>query len=234
MVIALLPGDARQTILGELLMADGFEVRPYAPGTPADVYLFPVPTGQAPALDSLPAGSRALTALAKGVHPQVQTWDYCVPEAVQQKNAAITAEAAIWEAQSRRERTLCGAKALVLGFGRIGQALGMRLRALGAEVTVWARRDDARAKAEGMGCRTLETLPARPEGYDILFNTVPVPVLDAAPDCLTLELASAPGGFRDKSGVVSAGGLPGKYAPRSAAETLHTSILHILQREGLA
>lgn len=234
MLLALLPGDARQTILGELLTADGFDVRPYEAGLPADVFLFPVPTGENPALGALPAGSRALTALAKGVPPDVTVWDYFAPEAVQLRNAAITAEAALWEAQKRREQTFLGARALLLGFGRIAQALAPRLRALGAEVTVWARRSEALALAEGMGCRTLEILPKKPEGFDMLFNTVPAPVLDAAPDCLTLELASAPGGFRDKTGVVPCSGLPGKYAPRSAAEALHTSILHILQREGLA
>ena len=234
MLLALLPGDDRQTVLGELLTADGFEVRPYAPEMQADGYLFPVPTGDNPLLGALPAGSRALTALAKNVPPGVTAWDYFAPEEVQLANAAITAEAALWEAQKRRDRTLCGAKVLLLGFGRIAQALAPRLRSLGAEVTVWARSPEARARAAGMGCRTLEILPEAPVGFDILFNTVPNPVLDAAPDCLTLELASAPGGFRDKTGVVPCPGLPGKYAPRSAAEVLHTSVLRILRREGLA
>ncbi len=234
MVIALLPGDARQTILGELLASDGFDVRPYAPEMTADAFLFPLPTGQHPVLDSLIPGSRALTALARTERTDVQMWDYFVPEAVQLQNAAITAEAAIWEAQRRRDTALLGANVLILGFGRIGQALAPRLRALGAEVTVCARRAESRALAEGMACRTLETLPAAVQGYDILFNTVPAPVLDAAPDCLTLELASAPGGFRDPAGVIPARGLPGSYAPRSAAEALHASIRRILQREGLS
>ena len=67
-----------------------------------------------------------------------------------------------------------------------------------------------------------------------MFNTVPAQLLPAAPDCLTIELASAPGGFRDASRVIPAPGLPGKLAPCSAAEALHDSVREILRKEGRA
>lgn len=233
MKIALLPGDARQGILGELLKADGCEVLPYAPGTPADAYLFPLPTGNHPALGALPHNALALTALAKGYWPHLRLRDYFAVEAVQAANAVITAETALTVAQTHRDRVLNGSKVLVLGFGRIGQALAPRLRALGAAVTVYARRPEARALAAGAGCHTIAVLPERVTGFDLAFNTVPAPILPAAPDCLTVELASAPGGFRDSTGVIPAPGLPGKLAPRSAAEALHDSVRDILRREGL-
>ena len=233
MKIALLPGDNRQEILGELLKTDGFEVLPYAPGIPADAYLFPLPTGGHPVLSALPHNALALTALAQGHYPHIRLRDYFAAEAVQLRNAAITAEAALTVAQTHRDRVLLGSKVLVLGYGRIGQALAPRLRALGAEVTVYARRPEARMLAMNAGCCALPALPERVVGFDLVFNTVPAQVLPAAPDCLTVELASAPGGFRDARGVVSASGLPGKYAPRSAAEALHDSVKDILRREGL-
>lgn len=233
MKIALLPGDARQGILGELLKADGFEVFPYAPGIPADAYLFPLPTGSHPALQTLPHNALALTALAQGHYPHIRLRDYFATEAVQLKNAAITAETALTVAQTHRDRVLLGSNVLVLGYGRIGQALAPRLRALGAQVTVYARRPEARMLAMNAGCRVLSALPEKTGGFDLAFNTIPAQILPAAPDCLTIELASAPGGFRDARDVVPAPGLPGKLAPRSAAEALHDSVKDILHREGL-
>ena len=232
MKIALLPGDARQEALGRLLTEAGEEVFPYVPGERADAWLFPLPTGNHPALKALEPGSLCLTALAAGEHPGLRLRDYYDREDVLLRNAAITAEGAIALAMERREQTLLGSRVLILGFGRIARALAPRLRALGAEVTVYARSEAQRALAECLGCRALESLPDKPEGYSILFNTVPAPLLPgAAEGALNIELASAPGGFRDASGVVIARGLPGKSAPLSAAEALLGPILAIIREE---
>ena len=232
MTIALLPGDARQEALGRLLTEAGEEVCPYVPGERADAWLCPLPTGNHPALKALEPGSLCLTALAAGEHPGLRLRDYYDREDVLLRNAAITAEGAIALAMERREQTLLGSRALILGFGRIARALAPRLRALGAEVTVYARSEAQRALAECLGCRALESLPDKPEGYSILFNTVPAPLLPgAAEGALNIELASAPGGFRDASGVVIARGLPGKAAPLSAAEALLGPILAIIREE---
>ena len=232
MKIALLPGDARQEALGRLLTEAGEEVCPYIPGERADAWLFPLPTGNHPALKALEPGSLCLTALAAGEHPGLRLRDYYDREDVLLRNAAITAEGAITLAMERREQTLLGSRVLILGFGRIARALAPRLRALGAEVTVYARSEAQRALAECLGCRALESLPDKPEGYSILFNTVPAPLLPgAAEGALNIELASAPGGFWDASGVVIARGLPGKAAPLSAAEALLGPILAIIREE---
>ena len=232
MKIALLPGDARQEALGRLLAEAGHAVFPYEPGMEADAWLFPLPTGDHPALKALKPGSLALTARAAGEHPGLRLRDYFQNEAVQLRNAAITAEGAIALAMERSQRTLLGSRALILGGGRVSQALAPRLRALGAEVTVYARRGEERVIAEGWGCHSLAFLPEKPRGYHFLFNTVSAPLLPrAAEQALNIELASAPGGFRDPSGVVIARGLPGKTAPLSAAEALLGPILAIIREE---
>ena len=232
MKIALLPGDARQEALGRLLAGAGHEVCPYVPGEEAEAWLFPLPTGNHPALKALKPGSLALTALAAGEHPRLRLRDYYAREDVLLRNAAITAEGALALAMERTERTLLGSRVLILGGGRIAQALASRLRPLGAEVTLWARRPEQRAMAECLGCRSLTALPETPTGYHILFNTIPAPVLPrAAAGALNIELASPPGGFRDPAGVVIARGLPGKAAPLSAAEALEGSIQAIIREE---
>ena len=74
-----------------------------------------------------------------------------------------------------RTRTLWGTNLLLLGFGPVGQALGVRLAALGANVTVCARRAEQRALAESLGLRGAELarLAVLAPAFDTVVNTVP-------------------------------------------------------------
>jgi len=157
--------------------------------------------------------------------------------------AVPTAEGAIFLAMERRDATLWRSKVLVVGWGRIGRVLAPRLAALGAEVAVSARRpgDLAEIAAAGMMPVPTENPAAWPEGTEILFNTVPAPVVteDAlrrlAPGALVLDLASDPGGT-DFSAAQGLGvhatlepGLPGRMAPCTAAAAIRDTVYHILQ-----
>ncbi|MBP0975639.1 MAG: hypothetical protein J6P20_06195, partial [Oscillospiraceae bacterium] len=78
--------------------------------------------------------------------------DYAAEESFILRNAVPTAEGAIQIAMQELPVVLQGLPCLILGAGRVSRALQSRLRALGAEVTVAARRctDLARtACAEG-------------------------------------------------------------------------------------
>ncbi len=232
MILAMIPGDARQEALARLLREDGHETVPYRPGLTADWYIFPLPTGVHPLLGTLPPGSRVLAGAVQGLWPQLRLRDYYADETVQVQNAVITAEGAIGEAIRASDRTLWDAEVLVLGYGRIGRALAYRLRALGSRVTVYARRADSRAWAEAEGCRVQDTPEAA--GFQFLFNTVPEPVLEEAPaGAVCLELASKPGGFRNRKGVLPLPGLPGKTAPETAAAVLKASIDRIFKEDSL-
>lgn len=231
MKLALITGDRRQALLGELLEAAGHTVLPYAPGLRAEAYLFPLPTGAHPALGELPPGSLALTARAAGTYPALRLRDYYESEAVQLRNAEITAEGALLPLLEALEQTLRGSQVLILGYGRIGQALAAKLQALGAVVTVYARRAALRALAESRGLG-VQDVPEPQPGLAALVNTVPQPLLDGAPPgAVTLELASPPGGFRNGDGVLWASGLPGRTAPRSAAAVLAAAVEDILHEE---
>ena len=153
-------------------------------------------------------------------------------------NAALTAEGAIGRMIAESERSLWGSRVLVLGWGRIGRILALRLAALGARVTVAARSARDRALAEALGCRALDFRELEPllGDFDYLVNTVPARVLTEGmlclvrPDALLLELASPPGGF-DRTLAVNIGlqalaapGLPGETAPRAAAGLLQKAV----------
>ena len=231
MILAMIPGDARQEALADLLRADGHKTPVYSPGLEADWIIFPLPTAAHPLLGTLRPGSRVLAGGAAGRWPDLHLRDYYDSEAVQVLNAAITAEGAIGEAIRASDRTLWDSDVLILGCGRIGRALVSRLRGLGCRVTVYARREESRALARSEGCRILDE-PGEGAGFDFLFNTVPEPIQDRAPKgAVCLELASKPGGFRDPGGVLPCPGLPGRTAPVTAARVLKASIDRILKEE---
>ncbi len=160
-------------------------------------------------------------------------------------NAVPTAEGALALAIGHSPITLHGASCLVVGYGRIGKLLAQRLRALGALVTVSARKSADRALAEGFGLLSDVTgvwLHGLSQ-YDFVFNTVPSMTLGETqlrqlpPHCLLLELASPPYGIDraacERLGLnhVPAAGLPGKFAPKTAGSLYAQSILALLQRE---
>lgn len=172
--------------------------------------------------------------------------DYYSREDVQMMNAIPTAEGAIMHAIAETKVTIFGSRCLVVGFGRIGKMLSHRLKALGADVTISARKvgDIAQAKAYGYRAVPTEGLGVERLEFDVIFNTVPAIIFDPEKIkqidrcCLLVELASDPGGF-DMYSVkgnnfkyIDAKGLPGKIAPFSSAKTICDSVCQILKERG--
>ena len=156
-----------------------------------------------------------------------------LPE-LQELNAIATAEGAVALAMREQNTTLFDMRCVVLGYGRCGSALCRRLAALGAKVTAAARRREqlARIYADGHTPCDINKLSPALDGCEVVFNTVPAPVLPEEllrrlpPEALVVELASAPGGcdaaVAEAMGLRyrNAPGLPGKAAPRTAGEYL--------------
>ena len=179
---------------------------------------------------------------------QIEWIDYFDSEILQLKNAVPTAEGAIAVAMRELPVTIDGLSAAVIGYGRIGALLGERLRALGAKVTVYARRQEQRTQAElhhhrvgRLLCRDGHSVPdGFPPDLRVIFNTVPQwiftrEVLQTLPKaCLIIDLASAPGGI-DRTAAQALGvrtvwatALPGKCAPESAGRILAETLNGIL------
>ena len=172
--------------------------------------------------------------------------DYFAREELAVLNAIPTAEGAIQIAMEELPITIHGARVLVIGFGRIGRLLAPRLQALGAKVTVAARRYEQRALAQamGLGVERVSQLTEWLCGYDLVVNTVPTLVLgeaelaDLKPDCLVLDLASKPGGVDLEAAgrlgrtVIWALSLPGKVAPVTAGSAIKNTIYHMLHELG--
>ena len=169
-------------------------------------------------------------------------------EAFEIKNAYITAEAALSIAMNSISKNICGARVAVTGFGRIAKQLARLLAALGAHVTVAARKESDLAFAGTLGYSCLKIEGDRWNdsllcGYDIVYNTVPHRIFDRdfllALDKKTLliELASVPGGFdicaaqELGTNISWALSLPGKYAPESAGAIIAECVGKLVPKE---
>ena len=153
------------------------------------------------------------------------------------KNAMITAYCALNLAQREMKVIWEGCPVLILGWGRIGKCLGSLLKALGAQVSVAARKegDLAMLAALGYDGRDIGNLDCILRRYRVIFNTVPQSVLSGVQtalcreDCLLIELASSPG--IEASHVIDGRGLPGRLAPESAGKLIARTVLGLWARE---
>lgn len=164
-----------------------------------------------------------------------------------ERNAEISAEAAVCEAMQRTHRMLDEQNVLVLGYGLFARAIVWRLKALGARVWVVARREKSRllAMQEGAQVVSFEQIPLIAPQMQLVMNTVPAVVLGPAelvsfPDeTLLMELASPPYGIDLpaavdlEKNVVVLPGLPSRYAPISAAKALKETVMRQIMEAGI-
>lgn len=159
-------------------------------------------------------------------------------------NGIPTAEGAIATAMEMTDFTLCSSNVLVMGFGRIGKILSKMLHGIGATVYVEARKEKDLAEIRAMGYIpiNLADLEKDLDKFNIIFNTVPIMILDKSKldiidkKCSIIDLASSPGGvdfsYAKEIGlnVVWALALPGKVAPLSSAIYIKEAIDKIIQK----
>jgi dipicolinate synthase subunit A len=149
------------------------------------------------------------------------------------ENADITAHCAVKLAMAKLPVTLRECPVLVIGWGRIGKCLADLLKRMGAIVTVAVRKDSDRAILSALAYDTenIRSLGYGLVRYRVIFNTVPTMIIPSeaiqfcAPDCLKIDLASAPG--MDAPDVIWARGLPNKDAPESSGKLIARSVLRL-------
>lgn len=111
-------------------------------------------------------------------------------------------EGALAAAIANTRVTIHGARVAVVGHGTIGSLFARTLVLLGARVTVAARNPVQRAAARAAGADAvpLEGLPGLAPTLQMVFSTVPAPVVDRTVleqlprGSLVMDLAAPPGG----------------------------------------
>lgn len=173
--------------------------------------------------------------------------DYFLLDELAIYNAVPTAEGVVEILIKNLPITIHSMKCAVLGFGRVGKVLADTLKSLGAEVTVFARKEKDLADAFTKLCKTASFKDLREKEFyfDALINTVPEKVLgydemkNLNQECLFIEIASSPFGIDFQIAkefafdVIKANSLPGKVAPKTAGEIIGRSILPILEKQGV-
>ena len=175
--------------------------------------------------------------------------DYYEDKEYIMRNAEITAEGAVSMLRNESKRTVDEMRILVCGYGRIGKSLVKKLTALGAFVTVAARKKEALLEAKLCFSADTDMIDYTRDGifdtckkYDVIFNTVPSRLFDETCACVLensiyFELAGPPYGgsaefIRSKAGkFILASGIPGKYAPESAGKAAYEAISRCLFTE---
>lgn len=162
----------------------------------------------------------------------VKTVETSMDEEFMQLNAIPTAEGAIKKAIETSPLTLHDSKCLVLGMGRCGISLSLRLKALGSKVLGVVRRVETQALACNLNMATVffENFEEYLEDTDFIFNTIPevilsannlklirkeTPIIDIAPGGISIDVAK-----KLNLNVYSLPGLPGKIAPKTAGNIL--------------
>jgi dipicolinate synthase subunit A len=145
------------------------------------------------------------------------------------ENAAITADCALRLLADRLPVSFCGCPVLIIGWGRIGKCLAAMLKALGAEVTVAARKPSDLGMLTALGYKTAAIGDLDPAPYRAIINTAPAPVLSAGGNAIKIDLASCLGMAGED--VIWARGLPGKMLPEASGALIARCVLRHL-REG--
>lgn len=172
-------------------------------------------------------------------HDLLEREDYSVLGAI------ATAEGAIAEAIVRSGGTVHLSDCLVLGYGRCAKPLAKKLMGLGARVVVAVRRWEVACAAIADGCEVLDftMLPRHIFRFAYIFNTIPAMVLGeellcgVAPEATIIDIAAAPGGvdfaLAEELGLNAAlcQGLPGKYSPRAAGESVAQTARIIMEEQ---
>ncbi len=258
MKILILGGDNRMKVAMKELTDRGFKVDSLGlyecdcgDISAADVLLLPVPTTRdkknifCPLTDrKLPldliykARSDALVLSCGYTFDKMRCIDYLKLDSFCLLNAVPTAEGAIARAIYDTDFCLWKSRVLVCGFGRVGKVLAQRLKALQCDLTVSARKSHDFAMLDAMGVKHIHTdeVSAHTTEFDIIFNTVDVPLFDdiaCLKNCFLYDLSTV--GCIDFEQAQNLGinavklpGIPGKTAPLTAGKIIAQTVIDLV------
>lgn len=181
----------------------------------------------------------------KLLHRAGRVIDYFLLEEVTLRNTVPTAQGIIKTIIDNIEYTIDSSKCAIFGYGRVAKTTAKALSALGADVTVCARKkgDIASAEVNGLKGCIISDFGLIAGKFDYIINTVPSSVitreilLKIKKDCFIIDVASAPYGtdfaaaFELGISAVQCPSLPGKVAPKTAGKIIADAIIDALKEE---
>lgn len=202
-------------------------------------------------VEQLPANAVVYTGIANGyIQKLLSAYDIPIVSIFQRDDIAIfnsipTAEGTLQKAIEMTDQTIHQSNTFIIGFGRIGKTLARLFKAVGAEVTVVAKKGKQQARIIEMGCSFIPSTDLKHfiQHADICINTVPTlvitpDIIDHMSDSIrVIDVASSPGGmdflYAKQSGIQYAHllGIPGKTAPVTAGHILASVLTECIQAQ---
>lgn len=156
-------------------------------------------------------------------------------------NAIPTVEGIIKIAIEETEITIHESNILILGFGRIGKMVCKRFQALGANIYCATKQqsDLSWIRESRYNPVKYEELNNYVDNMNYIINTIPSKVITESiikklnKECVIIDIASYPGGVDKEAAqrynikVVTALGIPGKIAPKTAAKYIKHVVTNI-------
>jgi len=204
-------------------------------------------------LDDLPRSARIYTGMSSRwlrdvcAKLRIELVEFLKMDEVAIYNSIPTAEGALMLGIQHTDITIHGSRCMVLGFGRTGMTMARVLKGMGASVKVGVRRRDHFARAWEMGFQpfNMSELPQQVQDVDLVYNTVPAPVLSAQVlshmphTAVVIDLASKPGGtdfrYAEKRGIkaILAPSLPGLVAPKTAGRIIAGCLAQLIKEHAV-
>ncbi len=166
-------------------------------------------------------------------------FDLCQDEVFLRENAEISAYGTVGNIMTRHKKAVSQMSIGIIGYGRIGKVLSRLLLFLGAQITVFTRREETRLELCGVGIDARPTDDIKSTyGLDIIINTAPAHLLlseDVADLCALgteiIDIASADA-VPDGEGVVRLLSIPDKMYPISAGKIYASAVLRAAGERG--
>ena len=170
---------------------------------------------------------------------EIEYYDFMKDKVFKRANALLTAQGTLKLMLDNTEDYIVSKKALIIGFGDVGETLAENLRNNGLEVYITARNKRKLSLASLYGYKTIAFSSIRSCIYlfDYIFGTVPANILDSGDvknvkmDSVYIELASPPftakeTDFKEFSKTyINGSSLPGRFLPSASGKLIADFVL---------
>ena len=166
----------------------------------------------------------------------IRVFDLCQDERFLRENAEISAHGIVAHLMTKHKQAISEMSVGIVGYGRIGKMLTRMLLFLGADITLFTRRDETRLELCGVGINARDVSEIKyASGLDSIVNTAPARLLSEeqtaeliAGGTEVIDVASADA-VPQVDGVVRLLSIPDRSYPISAGRIYAAAVLRAVE-----